>query len=571
MRGRITEVIQAYRANPPPLPEDEVTEALHSSNGLPATTSPCSACAPIAFRTATSPPIRSRAPASASCAIPRSRCCARPRTRGDHARDPRLPGASPQALIITKANVKCRVHRRVYLDYVGVKLFTPDGRLEGELRIVGLFTSNAYTGSAATDPLSAPQGRPRRPARRLRRRELFRPRPDRTCSRPSRATSCSRSTTRRSSASPLDILQLTERPRIRALARVDEFDRFVSVLVFIPKDRYDTQVRRRVGEFLARIYRGPRLGRLSGLSGRAAGAHPLHHRPRRGQNPDASTARRWKPASPPSSGPGATGSKDALDRQKAGPARPRPGRPLRRRLRGGLSRALLGRRRARRHRACSSSSRPSDRPRAVDLYRREGDPATRVNLKVFSRGAGDLALGARAGAGEHGLPRRQRADLQHHAAARRRPTDAEARVWLHDMTLERADGGADRRRRARPGHRGRADGAVPRPRRIRRLQPARARRRGSAGARRRCCARSAAICARSARPMRRTTSPTRWPAMPALAAGAGRSFSCAKFDPRLADAERDSRMAAATAPTSRPRSTPSPASTRTASCAASST
>ena len=54
----------------------------------------------------------------------------------------------------------------------------------------------------------------------------------------------------------LEILNLSERPRIRVLARPDEFDRFVSVLVFIPKDRYDSQIRRRVGEFLASIYGG---------------------------------------------------------------------------------------------------------------------------------------------------------------------------------------------------------------------------------------------------------------------------------------------------------------------------
>jgi glutamate dehydrogenase len=58
----------------------------------------------------------------------------------------------PQALIITKANVKSRVHRRVHLDYVGVKLFTRDGRLEGELRIVGLFTSDAYTSTTNEVP-----------------------------------------------------------------------------------------------------------------------------------------------------------------------------------------------------------------------------------------------------------------------------------------------------------------------------------------------------------------------------------------------------------------------------------
>src|ERR1700740_3449252 len=50
----------------------------------------------------------------------------------------------PRQLIITKANVRSRVHRRVHMDYIGVKRLDAKGRLIGELRIVGLFTSGAY-------------------------------------------------------------------------------------------------------------------------------------------------------------------------------------------------------------------------------------------------------------------------------------------------------------------------------------------------------------------------------------------------------------------------------------------
>ena len=50
--------------------------------------------------------------------------------------------AEPKALIITKANVRSRVHRRVHMDYIGVKRFDSDGKVTGEFRIVGLFTSN---------------------------------------------------------------------------------------------------------------------------------------------------------------------------------------------------------------------------------------------------------------------------------------------------------------------------------------------------------------------------------------------------------------------------------------------
>ena len=43
------------------------------------------------------------------------------------------------------------------------------------------------------------------------------------------------------------ILQLEERPRVRALPRRDRFDRFVSVLVFVPRDRYTSDLRERIG------------------------------------------------------------------------------------------------------------------------------------------------------------------------------------------------------------------------------------------------------------------------------------------------------------------------------------
>src|SRR5207247_4112509 len=52
----------------------------------------------------------------------------------------------------------------------------------------------------------------------------------------------------------LMILQLDERPRVRVLARRDRFDRFVSILVYVPRDRYDSDVRKRVGDYLAQAF-----------------------------------------------------------------------------------------------------------------------------------------------------------------------------------------------------------------------------------------------------------------------------------------------------------------------------
>ena len=74
-----------------------------------------------------------------------------------------------------------------------------------------------------------------------------------------------------------------------------------------------------------------------------------------------------------------------------------------------------------------------ERPLGVDFYRAQrGRQALRRPQGLEPRPA-DPAVGARAGAGEHGLPRGRRADLR----GRRRRSD----VWLHDMVLERADGG----------------------------------------------------------------------------------------------------------------------------------
>ena len=161
----------------------------------------------------------------------------------------------PVPLIITKANVRSLVHRRTHMDYIGVKLYTKDGVLAGEMRIVGLFTSTAYTRSTKNIPYL------RRKIVHVRRHAGFAPdshsgkalqnvleqypRDELFQIDPNVLTSFA-----------LSILQLNEHPRIRVLPRVDRFDRFVSVLVYVPKDRYNTEVRLRIGHYLADIYDG---------------------------------------------------------------------------------------------------------------------------------------------------------------------------------------------------------------------------------------------------------------------------------------------------------------------------
>ena len=162
---------------------------------------------------------------------------------------------APSLLIVTKSSVRSRVHRRVEMDHVGLKRFAPDGTLTGEFRMVGLFTSTAYTRSTENIPYLrrkvaavikragfAPQGHLGKALTNVLehypRDELFQIDEDTLLQ------------------FTLAVAQLDERPRVRVLPRRDRFDRFVSVLVYVPRDRFDSAVRRAIGDYLAQAYAG---------------------------------------------------------------------------------------------------------------------------------------------------------------------------------------------------------------------------------------------------------------------------------------------------------------------------
>ena len=147
------------------------------------------------------------------------------------------------ALTIAKSNVKSRVHRRGYMDYVGVKRYGDDGRPTGEVRFVGLFTAEAYDQPVVTVPLirekvvrvlkragAAPgsynEKRLKNIVENHPRDELFQISEDELL------------------GIALGVLHLSDRPRVRVFERKDPFDRFASVLLFVPRDRYDSDLRK---------------------------------------------------------------------------------------------------------------------------------------------------------------------------------------------------------------------------------------------------------------------------------------------------------------------------------------
>ncbi|AQR63282.1 glutamate dehydrogenase [Brevundimonas sp. LM2] len=156
---------------------------------------------------------------------------------------------------VAKANLRSRVHRRAYMDYVGVKRYGADGRPAGETRFVGLFTAEAYDRAASQVPLirrkvanaltraaktpgSHNEKRLKNILENYPRDELFQISEDELLS------------------SALGILHLYDRPRIRIFTRQDPFDRFVSVLAFVPRERFESAVRERIGRILARAWGG---------------------------------------------------------------------------------------------------------------------------------------------------------------------------------------------------------------------------------------------------------------------------------------------------------------------------
>ncbi|MHA1549127.1 MAG: NAD-glutamate dehydrogenase [Alphaproteobacteria bacterium] len=161
----------------------------------------------------------------------------------------------PEPLFVTKANIRSRVHRRAYMDYVGIKLHDKAGRLAGELRVIGLFTSTAYNRSTRTIPYL------HRKTERVLEIAGFDPH-----GHSGKALFNVLESYPRDELFQIDdqtlhdfaiaILELHQRPRTRVLVRPDRFGRYVSVIVFVPRERYNTNVRIAIGAYLAEQFDG---------------------------------------------------------------------------------------------------------------------------------------------------------------------------------------------------------------------------------------------------------------------------------------------------------------------------
>jgi glutamate dehydrogenase len=255
MLARASEVAAELKANPPPLPADEIAEAIQFLQWIAADNFTLLGARDYAFtdsEDALKPKFETGLGLLRS---PEMRLLRRGTQLVTITPEIREFLKEPKLLIMTKAAVRSRIHRRVHLDYIGVKRFDADGRLIGECVLCGLLTSTAYTRSVRAIPYL------RRKVDRVISRAGFDP-----SSHSGKALVNVLEHYPRDDLFQIDeatlyqfvlaIMQLDERPRVRVLPRPDRFDRFVSVLVYIPRDRYDSTIRAKIGTYLATAFNG---------------------------------------------------------------------------------------------------------------------------------------------------------------------------------------------------------------------------------------------------------------------------------------------------------------------------
>ncbi len=163
-------------------------------------------------------------------------------------RDPRL-------LVLAKSSTKSTVYRPGYLDYVAVRKFDADGRATGEYRFIGLYTQAAYTESITRIPVLRRKLEQTLEAAGLSedshdgkalieilegypREELF------------------EISAEQLTPIALGVLGLGERKQVRLFLRPDAYGRYMSCLVYLPRDRYTTPVRLRCQEILLEAFHG---------------------------------------------------------------------------------------------------------------------------------------------------------------------------------------------------------------------------------------------------------------------------------------------------------------------------
>ncbi len=194
----------------------------------------------------------------------------------------------PEPVILTKTNARSRVHRSGYMDYIGVLRYNADGKVIGEYRILGLFTSGAYNLRCVDTPLI------RRKAERVMEISGLR-----QVSHEGKALmhiletlprdELMQSTVEDLHQLAMGVLDLQERPQTRLFIRRERYGRFFSCMVFIPRDRFNTENREKIQRILQRGLKGEHFDFSVQVSESTLARLHVVVRPQAGAEPEVDT------------------------------------------------------------------------------------------------------------------------------------------------------------------------------------------------------------------------------------------------------------------------------------------
>ncbi|GAA0573368.1 NAD-glutamate dehydrogenase [Actinomadura livida] len=251
MRARAGEIAAAIEKDPPPLPAKELAEGVELLDWL--------ADGHFTFLgyrdyTLTDDGSALRPEPGTGLGILRSDT----RESGSFAALPpevREKATEKHLLVLTKANSRSTVHRPLYLDYIGVKKFDASGEVTGERRFLGLFTHVAYSASIAHVPVL------KRKLDEVLERAGFTPDSYDGQDLIEILESYPRDELFQISVDDLlhialGVLRLRERRQLRLFLRKDLYGRYMSCMVYLPRDRYTTKVRLRIQELLKEAFEG---------------------------------------------------------------------------------------------------------------------------------------------------------------------------------------------------------------------------------------------------------------------------------------------------------------------------
>lgn len=167
----------------------------------------------------------------------------------------RAKAREPHVLVLSKANSRSTVHRSAYMDYIGIKKFDELGNVVGERRFLGLYAASAYTHSVTDVPVLrdkfefvmrsldfVPGSHSAKDLQQFMetypRDELFQIHPEQLAQ------------------IAESVMHLQERRQTRLYVRPDDYGRFLSCLVYLPRDRYTTAVRLKIEGILKETFGG---------------------------------------------------------------------------------------------------------------------------------------------------------------------------------------------------------------------------------------------------------------------------------------------------------------------------